>query len=75
MTKPNPAAQALGKLRWKGSTKAERSEAARVASAGRMVNISPARRREIARKASAAAKAKRDAQRASAELDASRPAG
>lgn len=71
----NPAAQALGQLRWKGSTKAERSAAGKLASAGRMVKISPARRREIARKASAAAKAKRDAQRASAELDAGKPAG
>lgn len=45
------AAKALAKLRWKGSTAAERSEAARVASAGRMVKIPAKTRREIAAKA------------------------
>jgi len=45
------AAKALAKLRWKGSTAAERSEAARIASAGRMVKISAKTRKEIAAKA------------------------
>jgi hypothetical protein len=42
------AAKALAKLRWKGSTAEQRQEAARIASAGRMVKISPKKRREIA---------------------------
>ena len=48
------AAKALAKLRWKGTTAQQRTEAARVASAGRMVKISPKKRREIAHAAASA---------------------
>lgn len=70
----NPAAQALGKLRWKGSTKAERSAAASKAGKARAKSMSAAKRKAIAKKASAAAAAKRTGE-AKAKREQLPPAG
>jgi hypothetical protein len=47
----NPAAVELGKQRWKGVPKAERSEFARKLNDAKMTSMTPEQRSEIARKA------------------------
>ena len=61
MSTPNPAAVALGKRRWAGTTKADRSEAMRALANQRTEALTPARRVAIAKKASLAAAKKRRA--------------
>lgn len=58
-TEPNPAAVALGKLRWAGTTQEERSEAMRRLVEQRKAVEDPARRAEIMRKANEARWGKR----------------
>jgi hypothetical protein len=55
----NPAAVALGKLRAKTITHEERVRAGQAGGAARAANLSPARRRAIAKKAAKARHAKK----------------
>ncbi len=56
----NPAAAALGALRWKGVSAADRSEQMADVASARLKKISPKRRAEIAKKAGkASAKARK----------------
>jgi len=55
----NEAAAALGRLRWKGSSREERTEHARLMNEAKLTAMTPEQRKEVAQKAAKARWGKR----------------